>query len=100
MILFSKFETPDGIIDDVLSGEWYGNAYANTISDPDKEYLLPIIMYTDKTGTDAYQRWGMEPVEFTLAVFKREIRNLPSSWRKLGYVYDSSNLSKAERKKL
>jgi hypothetical protein len=33
-------------------------------------------------------RLCLEPVQFTLGIFKREIRNLPRAWRTLGYATD------------
>jgi hypothetical protein len=54
--------------------------------DLEKEVILPIILYMDKTGTDAYQRYSLEPVLFSLAVLSKEKREERRSWRHLGFI--------------
>jgi hypothetical protein len=60
--------------------------------DPEKEVLLPIILYMDKTGTDAYQRYSLEPVLFSLATLSREVREDRRSWRHLGFVPSTDHM--------
>jgi hypothetical protein len=52
----------------------------------DKEIMLPLIIYMDKTGTDALQRYSLEPVLFTTAAIPREAREKDGSWRHLGFI--------------
>ena len=54
--------------------------------DKDKEIMLPLILYMDKTGTDALQRYSLEPVLFTTAAIPREVREKDGSWRHLGFI--------------
>lgn len=42
----------------------YQVAYDNYIHDGESEFLLPIILYLDKTGTDVNERYPLEPVCF------------------------------------
>jgi hypothetical protein len=60
--------------------------------DAEKEVLLPIILYMDKTGTDAYQRYSLEPVLFSLASLSREVREDRRSWRHLGFVPSTDHI--------
>ena len=60
--------------------------------DSEKEVLLPIILYMDKTGTDAYQRYSLEPVLFSLASLSREVREDRRSWRHLGFVPSTAHM--------
>ena len=39
----------------------------------DEDFLmLGVILYFDKTGTDVYQRAGLELLSFTFTIFNRE----------------------------
>jgi hypothetical protein len=91
--LFGKFDTPDGSsLLEVNSGRWYSDTYDQLIKDPATEWLFPLILYVDKTGTDALQRFPLEPLMFTTSNLKREVRERASSWRHLGFVppYDNA----------
>jgi|GEM_PF-4704884 hypothetical protein len=59
--------------------------------DTEKEIMLPLILYMDKTGTDALQRYSLEPVLFSTAAIPRETREKDSSWRNLGFIPSLSN---------
>ena len=61
------------------------------------EMLFPMVMYVDKTGTDQYCRYPLEPLIFTFANIKRELRNHPRAWRALGYIPDLETKSAAEK---
>jgi hypothetical protein len=64
--------------------------------DTKKEILLPIIIYMDKTGTDAYQRYSLEPVLFSLAAIKQEKRENRRSWRHLGFIPSTDHIEDKE----
>ncbi len=59
------------------------------IKDKEKEKLIPIIFFTDKTHTDINGRLCLEPVQFTLGIFNRNTRNNPKAWRTIGYVTET-----------
>ena len=44
-----------------MGADWYRRTYHQLIQDPNTEVLIPIILYADCTGTDAYQRYSLEP---------------------------------------
>jgi hypothetical protein len=94
---FGQFHRSDGKVDQVNSGSWYQTAYENVISDPPNEFLMPIIMYVDKTGTDVLQRHGVEPLLFTTSVITWKKRQDLRSWRALGFIPDLYTKSTAEK---
>ena len=46
---FSKYIPPNNQLGEVKSGKWYKVAYDNCITDPDTDFLCPIILASDKT---------------------------------------------------
>ena len=55
-------------LDEVLDGKWYQDMVHVDVPlnvDGKPTFWIPIIIYIDKTGTDAYQQHGLEPVIFT-----------------------------------
>ena len=95
--LFMPYENgPNDCLDDILSGSWYADT-VRRMNLGKNDFLMPILLYMDKTGTDAYQRYGLEPVIFSVAILKRSVRNLSSSWRSLGFIPDQELRSKAEK---
>lgn len=70
------------VYDDVGSSVWYYQTQQKVCISP-TDVLCPLILYIDKT----YVRGkGVEPISFTLAWFKRNIRNTPMSWRNIGMI--------------
>ena len=67
---------------EVCMQEWYQQQTCQEyITDPEKQFLLPLIFYTDETGTDVFQRYSLEPLMFTLGILCKFIRERSSSWR-------------------
>jgi hypothetical protein len=100
---FLPYKNTDGICDEILDGSWYGETVQRLKAhkaDPfkeDFEFVLPLVMYVDKTGTTMNQRYPLEPFIFTTAVIRRRLRNLPTSWRPLGLIPDLETKSSAEK---
>lgn len=59
-------------------------------------FVLPLVIYMDKTGTDMYQRYPLEPVMFTLSIFRRAIREKEQSWRHLGFIPDLTSCTQKD----
>ena len=85
---FGRYKPPNAMLDDVLSGVWYLNTYKHMIKHPDKEFLVPLILFADKTQVDALDRFGLFPVCYTLGIFNRSTRSNPLAWRHLGLIHD------------
>jgi len=89
---FAPYESPDGLLDEVLSGSWYKDTISS-IDDPDC-FVCPLILYIDKTFIDPIKsRFNLEPFNFTLAIFNRECRMQFPFWRTLGYIPESPKCS-------
>ena len=60
-------------------------------SDFSKHILLPIVFYLDASNVDKNGRLQVNPLTFTLGIFKRSIRNQARAWRTIGYIDDHLN---------
>jgi len=91
----------DGLLDEVVDGAWYKRSFeeCQAISGNEDFLMLGVIMYCDKTGTDVYQRSGLEPLSFTFTIFNRECRYQSKAWRVLGYIPDLEMKSSAYKSK-
>jgi len=75
---------------DINDGSVFRQAYKAHIKDPQRDLLVPPIIFMDKTHCDTNGLLTIEPVSYTLAIFTKEARKNPAFWRCLGYVYNSS----------
>jgi len=96
-----KSPREDGLLDEVVDGNWYKKTYeeCKSIAGNDDFLILGVILYCDKTGTDMYQRAGLEPLSFTFTIFNRECRYCSESWCVLGYLPDLEMNSAAYKTK-
>jgi hypothetical protein len=94
-----------GGFDEIHDGDWYKETcqqisdYMESIGSTEAWICLAIIGYVDKTGTDAYQRYGVEPFLFTLAILNRMARGRDNAWRVLGFVPDLDLKSSSSKKR-
>ena len=80
---------------EVFAYKWYQTTHKEFVKDKELDFLLPLILYIDETGTDAFQRYPLEPLMFTFALLRRHAREKSSAWRHMGFVpkvsdYDTS----------
>lgn len=100
---FLPYQNRTGVCKELMDGTWYRDTVARMKSyepDPFKEeveFILPLILYVDKTGTTMNQRYPLEPMIMTLGIIKKEIRNHPRAWRLLGFIPDLETKSSAEK---
>ena len=73
---FQKYDSPDGFLGEVNTGNHYQIAYAEMITNPDTNFLCPIIMYMDATTVSLQSQITSHPVMFTTTIFCRQQRNL------------------------
>ena len=87
---------------EVVASFWYIKTIQVKIGTPNgKEMVIPILIYLDKTGVDRMQRWGLEPVIFTLGIFTAKACKQRKFWRCMGYLPDfDSYTSSAKKAKL
>ena len=90
-----------GLLDEVIDGAWYKKTYAECKQMAGNEdfLVLGVILYCDKTGTDVYQRAGLEPLSFTFTIFNCECRYRSEAWCVLRYVPDIEMKSSADKAK-
>jgi len=91
----------DSMLDEVQSGSWFRDTCTdietNVMRDSQEPYMvIPVSVYFDATGTDAYQRYSLEPCAFQLHLCNRTTRNNPRSKRVLGYVPTLDRKSSAQ----
>ena len=87
----SMYVPADGMLGDTHSGSVYRQKYNKCFpTTSTKSLLCPIIIYIDKTHIDTKGRFCLEPVVFTLSMFRERTRNQPQAWRHLGFVTDLS----------
>ena len=68
--------------------------YDSVISQP-HDFLLPIIVYIDKTGTDQFQRYSHEPIMVTTAILNKNARrDTENNWFCLGQIPQTKTLIK------
>ena len=74
-------------LSEVMSCKWASDTFDEiTDYDPSRDLLLPLILYADKTGSDHYQRYPLEPWMFTFGIFSRSVREKSDAWRHLGFI--------------
>lgn len=76
---------------------WMKDTYDLMVTDPDSEILIPIILYMDKTGTDSYQRYSLEPVLFSIANLDNSSRQKDRAWRHMGFMGDTSHIEDSHK---
>ena len=83
---------PNRELIDVIDGSIYRQAHNVHVRLGGKDLLVPIILYIDKTHVDTHGRLCLEPVTFTLGIFKKEVRKHAFAWRPLGYIANQNSL--------
>ena len=79
--------TPDGdVLSDLNSGWWYRETVSLFQLQCGRDILLPIILFIDGSTIDSNQKMNVEPITFTLGIFKRSVRNRHEAWRTIGYI--------------
>jgi hypothetical protein len=73
---FGRYESPDGLLDEVNSGQWYRDTYNQSIHDSQNEFLAPIIFTMDKTVISEASHLSVFVILFTTSIFNREVRYL------------------------
>ena len=111
------------VYNDIHTSDWFKDTHAQIVDknnrqlneshinkDSSMNLLCPLIFFIDGVAIDSCGRRSLEPVSYTLGIFKRSVRNLPLAWRVLGYIpnaeksyhgvrYDSTKNSSYLKKK-
>ena len=81
---YALYESAGNLLNVVHSGSSFRKAYQYRIKDSSCQFPIFLFFFIDKTGIDGMQRFGWEPLRFTLSIFKRGVRVHSFSWRTLG----------------
>jgi len=81
-----------GLVNEVNDGKWFQETLQQCdITANGEPYMLPVIGYVDKTGTNVNQRNKLEPFSFTLSILNCKCCYTSAAWRLLGFVPDMEN---------
>ena len=96
---FSKYRPPDGLLGECLSGSWYQSAWEHMENAELGDFMIPIILYIDKTLMSKSEKLSIFPVQMSLGIFTEVARRSSRAWRPLGYIANEDYyFSTAERK--
>lgn len=87
---------PDHIYDDIETTNWYlktQKSYCTSINN----VIVPMIFFIDKTQVKAK---NIEPISFTLGIFRRHVRRKPMAWRNFGLIPGKIGDSESSEKAL
>lgn len=73
-------------VEDINTGLSYTETYKRLITDPEKQILLPIVLYIDGAVTGQFANLPITSLDMTFGIFNRKARERPQFWRSLGYV--------------
>jgi hypothetical protein len=95
---FSQYVPADGLLGECISGAWYRNAWKHMEENTACNFMVPIILYIDKTQMSMSGKLSLFPVQMSLSIFTEEIRRTSRAWRPLGFVANEEYyFSQAER---
>ena len=70
---FAKYVPDDGLIGKVNNGSWYKTAYNNCINNPDKVFLCPLILASDKTTLSEIGDLHVDKIFMSTSIFNIKI---------------------------
>ena len=76
---------------EIDTGWWWRETKAEICRNGTNHILLPLVFFIDGSNIDKNGRLQVEPVTFTLGIFKRKLRNVAEAWRTIGYIEDIKN---------
>ena len=73
---FQRYIPPDGRLGECLSGSWYNHAWDEMEKDGHSNFMIPIILYIDKTELSTSGKLSIHPVQMSLGIFTEKVRKL------------------------
>jgi hypothetical protein len=73
-------------LDEIHSGDWHLETSQLMVESGSNDILCGIILAIDRTHVADKDKLSLEPVLFSLSIIPRALRNLPFSWRPLGFI--------------
>ena len=93
----NKYQPPNGVLGEALSGKVYSDAYERFVRDPKTDLFVPIIQWIDRTHVTGNDRYSLKPYMFTPAIFKEECRRKIQFWGYHGFL-PKTKASSAQQK--
>ena len=81
-----KYQSPNNILNEAISGSVYRNAYDRMITNPQKQLFVPIIQWIDRTHVTGNARYSLKPYIFTPAIFTETFRRKFEAWGYHGFL--------------
>jgi hypothetical protein len=75
---FQQYSPPDGRLGECLSGSWYKHAWEEMEKDGICDYMIPIILYIDKTQISISGKLSIFPVQMSLGIFTEKASSPPT----------------------
>lgn len=73
-------------IQDLNTGEAHLKTYERLVTDPERQILLPIIMYIDGATTGQFSHLPVTALKIALGIHKRTTRDKPYAWKDIAYL--------------
>ena len=67
--MFSKYESHDDRYGEINSGTWYNKEYQSCIKDPEKDFLCPIVLASDKATLSYVGDLHVDAIFMTTSIF-------------------------------
>jgi hypothetical protein len=76
---FQKYFPPNGRLGECLSGSWYNHAWDEMVRDGICDFMIPIVLYIDKTQISVSGKLSIYPVQMSLGIFTEKASNFLST---------------------
>jgi Plavaka transposase len=83
---FTRYMPPDGRLGECLSGSWDNNAWDHMEANTDWNFMIPIVLYIDKTKLSLTGKLTLFPVTMSLSMFTEVTRHQSRAWRTVGLI--------------
>ncbi|HEY9299357.1 MAG TPA: hypothetical protein VIQ31_23955 [Phormidium sp.] len=70
---FGKYVSKDNKLGEINSGHWYETAYKNLITDPENDFLCPLILASDKTTLSEMGDLHVDAIFMTTTIFNTKV---------------------------
>jgi hypothetical protein len=80
-----KAPQPSDVRSELHTGSWWIDAH-NCLCIQPNDFLVPLMFFIDRTHTVENSKFTMEPVLFSLGIFRTTVRNKVIAWRPLGLI--------------
>jgi Plavaka transposase len=70
---FQRYVPPNGRLGECLSGSWYNHAWNEMEKDGRGNFMIPIILYIDKTQLSMSGKLSIYPVQMSLGIFTEKV---------------------------